>query len=531
MKNLLFILSILLSCNFIGLCQESHLSLIYDFEANDFENSVIGMVGTNDSLYVACQTADGRGKFFKIDKNGQGYKTIWNFDILNYAPNSLVGNDTVIFGTTRFSKEASGALFRYSLKDFSFKFIKKFDASEVTDTRIEYITDSVLWLTSQGSTTDNGSIFTIKEDGTDLKKPFNDFDNEKGTNPTDFVFHNDSIYIACYGGGLTYSVGEHGNVYCGNFIRVKSDGTGCQIIVKGSQEIGTQPQSIIIRDNKLYGLFAHTGSRWSVGAQLFKSNLNGTSYESIGTLSCRSVTKMLSTDSLIYGTSCSQIFGFNPYTGEKRIFEDIQSNPDFGFDMVSNPVQLNDEVFIAAQQGGPNNGGTILKWTNRAPEIKSNLKKGSQYPTEIVLKDLFTDPERDSLTFTYDFDENKVAITESKGMLTIIPLQPDETEVKITASDGWLGYRTYSLKVNSLTNIDLNENDDLLKVYPNPTHSILNIGSETVESVEIFTLSGKLIKSYINPGNSIDISAIENGAYLIRVKESGHYYFQKIIKN
>jgi len=514
------------------LSQVSHLTLIHDFEGNDFDYAVKGMVGTNDSLYIICHTPDGHGKFFRIDENGNGYNVIWEFDNVDYDPFSLLGNDTVIYGTTRGSSNGGGTVFKYSLKDYSFEFIKNFTPYEVQEIQVKYITDSVLWLTSQYSVNDNGSIFTIKKDGSDFKKIFNDTDSGKGQNPVDFVFYNDSIYIAFYnGGGIPYPDGVGSYVHSGCFGRIKSDGTGYEILVKGGDDKGTQPQSIIIRENKLYGLFAYSGSNYRLGGQFFRSNLNGTSYDSLGALSGRSLSKMLSTDSLIYGISFSQIFGINPFDGEIRIFDDILNEPDFGYDMAANPALLNGSVFISALQGGPNRGGTILKWTNKDPEINENPAKNNQTPTQIVLSELFTDPEGDRLTYDFEYDSTAVNVSELNGTLTLTPLQSGEAEVKITANDGWAGYKSYYLKISFPTAV-LNPEEDpgKLLLYPNPTTSILNLGSETVESVEILTLNGKLIKSYKNPGTSINITWLENGLYVVRCQMKGSFYSQKIIK-
>lgn len=530
MKKLTTTFLTLLLFNLLGFSQESHLSLIYDFKGNDFDNSVSGMVGTNDSLYIVSSTVDGRGVFFRIDQNGEGYKVIWEFDNVNYAPNSLIANDTIIYGTTRFSAGGGGGVFQYSLLDYSFKFIKNFNIDEAQETRIKYITDSVLWLSSQSSSVDNGSIFSLQNNGTGMKKLFKDFSAENGQNPTDFIFHKDSVYIACYAGGPTYPDGVGSYVYSGCIIRIKSDGTGYENIIKGGDDKGTQPQSLVAKDDVLYGLFAYSGSNSAVGGQFFKSNLNGTSYDSIGALSCRSLTKMLPTDTLIYGISCSQVFGINPYTHEIRIFDDTQSNPDFGYDLTSDPAELNGSVYIATQQGGPNGGGTILKWNNKAPLLNtSQLKKGLN-SSSLTLKNLFVDPEGDSLTYTFDFDKTKVAVTELNGILTMTPLEEyDNTEVKIKASDGWLGYKTYSLKLSTTGIISLKDEDFV--VYPNPTNSTLYLSVNAVDVVDIFTLEGVLIKSYYNPENSIDVNDLEKGLYLVRFKKDGQYFYQKLVKN
>jgi len=532
MKKTILTLTTILSFSLISLCQDSHLSLIYDFEGNDFDYAVKGMVGTNDSLYIINNTPNGQGRLFKIDENGDGYKVIWEFDNVNYAPNSLVANDTVIYGTTRFSPKGGGTLFKYSLQSYSFEFIKDFSPYDAQEVQIKYVTDSTLWLSSQWSFDDNGSIFTIKKDGSQLKKIYNDMDFQKGQNPVDFVLHGDSIYIAYYnGGGNPYPDGTGSTVSSGSFIRIKTDGTGYENLVKGGDETGTQPQSLIIRENKLFGLFAYSGSNSRLGGQLFKSNLDGTSYNSLGALNNRTLAKMLSTDSLIYGMSSSQIFGINPFNGEIRISENLNSKPDFGYDVVANPAFLNGNIFLTTQQGGPNLGGTILKWTNQDPEINTSNNISNQASSEIVLSDLFTDPEGDHLTYAFEYESDEIHLSESDGKLTLTPLHSDEIEIKITANDGWGGSKSIALNMGHILSVwNEEENHSNILIYPNPTSSILNLDSKAVELVEIFTMNGKLIKSYKNPGNKINISTLKNGVYLFRCLMNGDFYSQKIIK-
>lgn len=535
MKRSMLTLTIFLCFNQIILGQNSHLSLIYDFDGEDFDYSVKGMVGTNDSLYVISNTPNGRGVLFRIDENGDGYEVIWEFDDINYAPNSIISNDTIIYGTTRFSSNHGGTLFKYSLRDYSFEIVKDFDPNEVQEVQIKYVTDSVLWLSSQWSSIDEGSIFIINPDGTGFEKIYNDTNSEKGQNPVDFVFHEAKIYIACYnGGGIPWSDGTGSTVSSGSFIRINADGTGYEKIIPGGDKVGTQPQSLIIQENKLIGLFAYSGSNSALGGQFFRSNLDGTSYDSLGALDNRALTKMLSTDSLIYGISAFNIFGINPADGEIRIFDDLLSDPDFGYDVVSNPAYLKGNVFIAAQQGGPNSGGTILKWLNEYPEVNESNTNGrlGNTKTDINLNELFTDPEGDLLTFSLEYDEESVSIIESNGMLTLIPLLSGQVDVKITATDGWAGYNSTTITVTpdkTVTKV-YEQESTLFSLYPNPARSILIFNTSNVELIEILGLDGKMCASFLKPRDEIDISSLRNGIYFVRSYINGNSYLQKIIK-
>lgn len=533
MRKILLILAALSVFNFFGLAQRSHLTRIFDFNGADFDYAVKGIVGANDSLYILSGTPDGRGIFFRIDGDGNGYSLIWKFDEVNYGPYSLLSDGNTIYGTTRFSANGCGTLFKYSFADHSFVFIRDFSFFEAAEIRVIQITGDKLWLCSQGSPVDYGSICTIKNDGTDFRKIYNDTNMEKGQYPVDFVLHGEDIYIACYGGGELVPDGTGTFESAGCFIRIKADGTGYKKIVSGGEKgKGTQPQSLVIRGDKLIGLFANSGHQTPLGARFFRCSLDGTSYEPLGALDGRSLTRLLSTDSLIYGVSAFHVFGINPVSGEYRIFDKLLSNPDFGYDITANPAFLNGNVYMATQQGGFKGGGSILKWKNVAPEISNELPDTISVISDAVLDSIFSDPEGDSLSYSIEYDTTAVKVHEKVGKIDFMPDQSNEVEIKITANDGWGGKRTYLQKIAGTSN-SVQRTPRLSGysgIYPNPGNSVLYFGSYNAQFAEIYTPTGTLVKSWKNPGNKIDISSMNPGIYIICYRANGILYSQKIIK-
>lgn len=70
---------------------------------------------------------------------------------------------------------------------------------------------------------------------------------------------------------------------------------------------------------------------------------------------------------------------------------------------------------------------------------------------------------------------------------------------------------------NDFTGIENAESVDL-EMFPNPASSILQFNTkETIKQSEILTLDGKSIQTSMNTLNSTDVSAVENGFYLIRL--------------
>jgi hypothetical protein len=56
------------------------------------------------------------------------------------------------------------------------------------------------------------------------------------------------------------------------------------------------------------------------------------------------------------------------------------------------------------------------------------------------------------------------------------------------------------------------------EIFPNPASSFVQFNTkETIKQVEIFTLDGKSIQTSMNTLNSTDVSAVENGFYLIQL--------------
>lgn len=73
---------------------------------------------------------------------------------------------------------------------------------------------------------------------------------------------------------------------------------------------------------------------------------------------------------------------------------------------------------------------------------------------------------------------------------------------------------------------------NLFSIYPNPTHSFLNISSKTaISEISIYNNLGQLL--FISEEkNQIDISALSKGIYFVKIKnENGQTETKKVIKN
>ena len=206
-----------------------------------------------------------------------------------------------------------GSIFQYSLQDYSFEFIKDFAPEEAQGVRVKYVTDSVLWLSSQQSFVDKGSIAVIDKDGLNFSKVYNDTNFINGQNPIDFIFHNDSIYIACYnGGGIPYEDGSGSTSSSGSIIRVDAEGNGREIIIKGQDLIGTQPSSLFISNGVLFGVFDGAGT--DPFGRYFKYDLEEKEFSDLGSLSKVGRGNLLYEDNKLYGLTSDNFYTIDTET-------------------------------------------------------------------------------------------------------------------------------------------------------------------------------------------------------------------------
>lgn len=69
-----------------------------------------------------------------------------------------------------------------------------------------------------------------------------------------------------------------------------------------------------------------------------------------------------------------------------------------------------------------------------------------------------------------------------------------------------------------------------IKIYPNPTQSIINIETEENSLVKIFDLNGKLLVNQKIENKQIDVSQLISGVYTVQIINKNKAYSQEIIK-
>lgn len=86
---------------------------------------------------------------------------------------------------------------------------------------------------------------------------------------------------------------------------------------------------------------------------------------------------------------------------------------------------------------------------------------------------------------------------------------------------------------NLSTNDSTIKRENMMKIYPNPTSSILFFeGKDQVKNIIVFDISGKIFKNIENSkSNTIDISDLAKGIYFIKIISENTTYVKKVIKN
>lgn len=99
------------------------------------------------------------------------------------------------------------------------------------------------------------------------------------------------------------------------------------------------------------------------------------------------------------------------------------------------------------------------------------------------------------------------------------------------------GFRVDHIQINNLVTLSTNETSkrESVKIYPNPVSEQLNIEvDDKIQSVIIFDAKGSLVRNYsengISNGRIIDVSDLNTGIYLVKVKTKTSEFVKKVIK-
>ncbi len=200
-------------------------------------------------------------------------------------------------------------------------------------------------------------------------------------------------------------------------------------------------------------------------------------------------------------------------------------------------------ITVAANGTTPLN--VSISWTDRAASANSN---GTNDPTtKYLVNDLDLRVTKDGQTFypwrldvanptapaTREGDNDvdnfeKVQVDNPSGTYTIT----------VTHKSNLIaGQQPFSLIVTGpslvLNNEDINRTKPFV-VYPNPSKGFINVGYEASTDrvqIQLFDISGRIVKTLDSSAlnNSIDISDLTNGVYILRCNDGNKSVSQKIV--
>ncbi|NVK63898.1 MAG: T9SS type A sorting domain-containing protein [Flavobacteriales bacterium] len=102
--------------------------------------------------------------------------------------------------------------------------------------------------------------------------------------------------------------------------------------------------------------------------------------------------------------------------------------------------------------------------------------------------------------------------------------------VTVFAYDSLSCYHEDTVIVGVADLVGLNELNMSKTVYPNPTTGILNFAHPNIDQIEVFTLDGKKVTVLSPLNGSIDLSALNDGFYLLSVSLENHTEVIKVLK-
>uniref|UniRef100_UPI003F6A171D T9SS type A sorting domain-containing protein n=1 Tax=Polaribacter sp. TaxID=1920175 RepID=UPI003F6A171D len=180
-------------------------------------------------------------------------------------------------------------------------------------------------------------------------------------------------------------------------------------------------------------------------------------------------------------------------------------------------------------------------WKSDATGANNNIvfrgfKAGSN------IEGIDTDTYNNGLTFSnLDFvtTDDLATINDAKDAVSAA-FSATEAEILSAQAEGtgalesdfytWTAYFVSGEGTQSTLSVEENSTTDF-SIYPNPVNNILNVSANAkVESLRLYNITGKLIKSNTN-SNSINVSELSKGMYILEVISDARKEVKRVIKN
>lgn len=246
-----------------------------------------------------------------------------------------------------------------------------------------------------------------------------------------------------------------------------------------------------------------------------------------------------------FGNTITSLVG-NYIDGQVKI-KDLDQDGDLDFFVYN---LNNDQPFLYFRNNGQNNFDVITIENNNIEDIEFDDNDGDgiyeiyawNYDTSSYLNHIFYYTTTDYLNYSRNEIDSYTAYYDSSGThegdLFLYDIDNDgKKDLFISNFSFWEGLISVYKNISGTLGIEAIENgnnSNQLKLYPNPfVTSIFWNGQENKNyTLQLFTLSGKLLYKITTSNNSLDLSSIDSGIYLFVIEDENldHKSVFKIIK-
>jgi pectate lyase len=169
--------------------------------------------------------------------------------------------------------------------------------------------------------------------------------------------------------------------------------------------------------------------------------------------------------------------------------------------------------------------------TNKGTVTYNNLTLTQCLKMETATTITYTTTQASTLTLVFVEAAGTAKIdgtnyTATSGIITVsIPAGNHTIAKKDTAN-------LFYIKTAYSGNLGLGQNFDSNKLilYPNPVTNQISISAENIQKIEIYTILGTLVKTVEKNTESIDLSNLNSGNYIVRITTDQGSIIKKIIK-
>ena len=85
--------------------------------------------------------------------------------------------------------------------------------------------------------------------------------------------------------------------------------------------------------------------------------------------------------------------------------------------------------------------------------------------------------------------------------------------------------------INAVPDWDgIKENTLNVNMFPNPTYDHITIQCDDMRLIEVYSMDGRLVKSFSVPSSECLIEGLERGIYLVRIGTDKGTFTKKIVK-